>query len=380
MRANKLYILSIYIFFALIGCSKDSKNSDLRSSPEESAIIDGIFEISKEDFKKQDLELIPIENHSFGEIVSSTGFIDVPPNGKAIITAQMGGFVKKTPLLIGDKVKKGQFLMSIENIEFLEIQQNYLESKERLEYLKSEFERQKELYQEKITSEKLFLRSESEYKSLEAKFLGLKRKLQLLNIDPKLVEKGVLSSEAKIFSPISGDVTLIDVNSGSPVSPSDVIMEIVNTDHLHLELRVFEKDVLMLKIGQRVKFEIPESNKRDYSGEIHLIGKSIGKDRTVQVHVHIEEPYEDGLIPGMFVQAKIILEEKMSVAIDKSAIVKKDDQYYLLQLNKESSDKYEFKLTKIEPGVEENGLQLVKIPEGLEIGQKFLKGAEYLIK
>ncbi|WKK64629.1 efflux RND transporter periplasmic adaptor subunit [Lutimonas zeaxanthinifaciens] len=380
MNTNILYFLTFLIFIVFSSCSKGSKKTDLVSSPKKSMIIDNIFEISKEDFNKHDLDLIHLENYSLGKSVSSTGLIEVPPNGKAVVTAQIGGFVKNTPLLVGDKVKKGQFLMSIENIEFLEIQQQYLESKERLEYLKSEFERQKELYQEKITSEKSYLRSQSDYKSVEAMYLGLRKKLELLNIDPELVEKGLLSSEATIFSPISGDVTHINVASGSPVSPSDVIMEIVSTDHLHLELRVFEKDVLKLNVGQGVEFTIPESNSKIFKGEIHLIGKSIGKDRTVKVHVHIEEPYEAGFIPGMFVQAKIILEDKASVAIDKSAIIKKENQYYLLKLNQESIDRLEFKLIEIELGDEMDGVQLVRIPEGSNLDQKFLSGAGYLIE
>ncbi|MCA0931910.1 efflux RND transporter periplasmic adaptor subunit [Lutimonas saemankumensis] len=380
MKSIKQTIILFFVFSVMISCSKDSKKADPLSSSSELTIVNGTLEISKDDFTKQDLDLIDLVHHPLGKTVSSTGLIEVPPNGKAVITAQIGGFVKNTPLLVGDKVKKGQFLMSIENIEFLEIQQQYLESKERLKFLKSEFERQKELYQEKITSEKSFLRSESEYRSIEAMHLGLRKKLQLLNIDPGLVEKGILSSEAKLYAPISGDVTHIDVKSGSPVSPTDVIMEIVNTDHLHLELSVFEKDVLKLKVGQTVKFTIPESNSKSYNGEIHLIGKSIGKDRTVKVHVHIEEPYEDGFIPGMFVQAKIILEEKTSLAIDKNAIIEKENKYYILRLNRETKDNYEFELIRIELGEEKDGVQLVTIPEGQHEDQKFLRGREYLIK
>ena len=85
--------------------------------------------------------------------------IDVPPENRASVTAFMGGFVKKTPLLVGDRVKKGQLLVVLENQEFVQMQQDYLEVFNQLDYLKAEFERNQTLFKEKIASQKNFLQA-----------------------------------------------------------------------------------------------------------------------------------------------------------------------------------------------------------------------------
>ena len=103
-------------------------------------------------------------------------------------------------------------------------------------------------------------------------------------------------------------------------------MEIVNTEHIHLELKVFEKDVLKLKKGQKVIFRIPESSSKNYVGDIHLIGKSIDVNRTVQVHAHIDHEIKHNFIVGMFVETEIVIENSISKALPESAFVEVDNK------------------------------------------------------
>src|SRR5690606_35259238 len=187
-----------------------------------------------------------------------------------------------TPLLIGNIVKKGEVLVSLENPEFIQMQQEYLEAVEQLAYLKSEYDRQKTLLAERITSQKNFLKAESDYKRNLAIYNGLRKKLRMLNISPENAEKGILTPEATIYAPISGYVTAVNVSIGQYVSPSEIIMEIVNTDHIHVELSVFEKDILNIKKNQEIRFRIPEVSKEYYEAEVYLVGTSIDpKNRTV---------------------------------------------------------------------------------------------------
>jgi membrane fusion protein, heavy metal efflux system len=149
------------------------------------------------------------------------------------------GYVKRNPLLVGDAVKKGQALITLENPEYIEIQQEYLEVAEQLKFLKADFERQETLFEEQVTSEKRFLQAESEYRRNLAMFNGLKQKLQMLNINPAAVEQGKITSEITIYAPISGSITAVDVSKGTFVGPQDRIMEIVEKEHMHLELNSF---------------------------------------------------------------------------------------------------------------------------------------------
>jgi cobalt-zinc-cadmium efflux system membrane fusion protein len=283
-------------------------------------------------------------------MVKASGKIDVPPQNRAKVNTFMGGYVKSTTLLVGNKVTKGQALLTLQNTEFLDIQKDYMEVAEQLNFLKSEYDRQKTLYDEKITSQKNYLKAESEYRRAKAMHQSLRAKLVLLNINPRNVEKGILTSTITIFSPITGDIVIMNANVGMYVAPSDVILEIVDTDHLHLELAVFEKDILNVKIGQKIHFKVPEASKDVFNAEVHLVGKSIeGNDRTINIHGHLDDAIKQKLLTGMFVEAEIIIDAKKGLAIPSEALVIENNKNFVLLLDNEKNG-YSFKKVSVTIG------------------------------
>ena len=282
---KRLYIL--LITFAFVACGKQEKQTQVET---ENKVEDNQITVSNTQFETEKMELGTLTEAQFSETIKATGFIDVPPQNKSIVSTFMEGYVKRTPLLVGDKVNKGQLVITLENTEYVELQQQYMEVAEQLEYLKSEFTRQKTLFDEKITSEKNFLRAESTYKSALAHYNGLRQKLKMMNINPASVEQGKIASTISLFAPISGYVTKVNVSNGTFVSPADEIIEIVNTDHIHLELSVFEKDILKIKKGQSIQFKIPEASDQTFKADVYLVGTSVDEtNRTIKVHGHIDD-------------------------------------------------------------------------------------------
>ena len=372
-------ITIILMSFLVLSCGKSDKVINESSDKTEIKNNKELVVVSKEQFQSEKMELVSLENFSFPTLIKTTGIIDVPPSSKAIISAQMGGYIKNSPLLIGDKVKKGQMLVTVENLEFIEMQQEYLEVSEQLIYLKSEYERQKELYNEKISSKKNFLKAESDYKKTSAMYNGLSKKLKMLNINPASVEKGNLTSLSIIYAPISGSITHVNVSTGTYVSPADKIMEIVNTEHIHLELKVFEKDILKIKEGQKVIFRIPESSNESYEGDIHLIGKSIDENRTIQVHAHIDHDVKHSFIVGMFVESNIIIEDRTSKALPERAFVDVNDKKYVLILKSKDNDNYSFIKKEIVTGNTYDGFTEIIDSNTFKDNDQFLLGAYQLI-
>ena len=179
---------------------------------------------------------------------------------------------------------------------------------------------------------------------------SLRAKLVLLNINPRNVEKGILTSTITIFSPITGDIVIMNANVGMYVAPSDVILEIVDTDHLHLELAVFEKDILNVKIGQKIHFKVPEASKEVFNAEVHLVGKSIeGNDRTINIHGHLDDAIKQKLLTGMFVEAEIIINSKKGLAIPSEALVTENNKNFVLLLDNEKNG-YSFKKVSVTIG------------------------------
>jgi len=380
MKIIRPYVIAI-IALTLLNCSKSSTKVEATTAQEKENSIfktDDVVEITKDQFENESLSLTSLSDYEFSKGISSTGVIDVPPNGRAIISAQIGGYIKNSPLLVGDQVKKGQLLVTIENIKFLELQQQYMEAKEQLTFLKSDYERQQELFSEKISSEKSFLKAESNYKINLATYNGLKKKLELLHIDPVQVESGKLTSVSKIYAPISGDITDINITTGSYVSSSDEIMAIVNTDHIHLELKIFEKDIVKVKIGQTVLFSLPESGSKEFRGSVHLIGKSIGQDRTVMLHAHIEEPHEEGFIPGMFVQASILTNEASGMGIIDKALIDQNGMKFIVSVKPGKNDNYLLEKLKVETGDTLGDIVMIKNSEQLDHKGDYLVGGSHL--
>ncbi|MBT8270829.1 MAG: efflux RND transporter periplasmic adaptor subunit, partial [Bacteroidia bacterium] len=172
---NTLYRSIILLLLLLNSCKN---NPDTVEIPDHASADPELIFVSHEQFKHSGMELGSLSEYTFDKAIQATGIVDVPPQYKASVTAKMGGFIKETALLEGDRVKKGQFLVSVENPEFIQMQQSYLEIRERLAYLENEYERQKTLFEEKIISEKSYLQAESQYKSAMASCTGLKKQLQ----------------------------------------------------------------------------------------------------------------------------------------------------------------------------------------------------------
>ncbi|MFC5193978.1 efflux RND transporter periplasmic adaptor subunit [Bizionia hallyeonensis] len=369
-----IYILLFSALFIACGNSENETTDIIESVSHEDEI-----KLSEAQFNSESMVLGTLSERTFDETVTINGTIDVPPHNKSRVTTYMAGYIVKTPLLVGDQVKKGQLLVTLENTEYIELQQQFLEIAEQLNYLKNEYTRQKTLFDENITSEKNYLKAESMYKSNLAFYNGIEKKLQMLNINPKSVLAGNMSSTINIYAPISGHVTKVNVSNGTFVSASDEIMEIVDVDHIHLELSVFEKDIMKIKKGQEITFTIPEASEKTYNADVHLVGTTIDDaTRRVQVHGHIDD-VEGNFIIGMFVEAQIHINEVSALALPHEAVIQLNDNYYVLVLEEKTTNGYVFEKTEVQIGKQTEDFMEILNPETLLEKQIITHGTSMLL-
>jgi cobalt-zinc-cadmium efflux system membrane fusion protein len=262
-----------------------------------------VVELSPAQIKTAGITLGKIEDRQISGTIRANGILDVPPQQLVSVSAPMGGFLKSTDLLEGSRVKKGEMVATIENLEFIQMQQDYLEAKSNFEFAEADYKRQQALAKENVNSEKTLHQSKTSYTTWLARYNGLLEKLKLLNLNPASIEQGNLKGSINLYSPINGYVTQVNVNIGKFVNSADVLFEIVDTEHLHAELIVFERDVPKLKIGQKVRFTLANESK-DRMATIYLIGREIGDDRTIQIHCHIDQEDKE-LLPGMYLNAVV---------------------------------------------------------------------------
>lgn len=371
MKSNIYKILTLILVVSALSCG-DKTDTSTNSETQNEGVKDERIAITQAQFEQSKMTLGGFSDQAFPVIVSSNGMIDVPPENRAVVSATMGGYIKTTPLLIGDKVKKGDLLVTIENPEFVTMQQDYMEVNEQLTYLKSEYERQISMKAENITSQKSFLKAESDYKTAVAKHTGLEKQLRMLNISPANVKAGNISSVASIYAPITGSITKVNVTKGSYVSPASQILEIIDTNHIHLELSVFEKDIMKVKKGQKIDFKIPEASAEHYKAEVHLVGTSIEPNRTIKVHGHLEDDANHNFLTGMFVNADIIVDTHQAKALPSTSIVLIDDIGYLLVLDKKEGDTYYFKQQEVQVKNTYNGFTEIEVTDGMDANTQIL--------
>ena len=281
------FISPIVILAALLTFSSCNGNKKSAVAEEETEVIpEDIVELRDDQIKLANIETGAIELRSMSGTLKVNGTVSVAPQNLATVSMPMGGFVKSTNLMLGNAVRKGQTLAVIENQEFIDIQQNYLEAKNRSELAKAEYERQKELFKSDVSSQKNMQQVTSDYNSLKVQVKALEQKLSLVGINPFKLNEDNMSRSVALVSPISGYVKAVNVSIGKSVSASDVLFEIVNSDKLFLELTLFEKDADKVSNGEKIRFFINNETEQ-HEALIYQTGKSINNDKTYKVYANV---------------------------------------------------------------------------------------------
>jgi cobalt-zinc-cadmium efflux system membrane fusion protein len=288
------------------------------------------------------------------------GVLDVPPENLVSVSAPLGGFVDRTDLLQGSRVRAGQLLAVIRNPDFVQLQQDYLETRSQLKLAKAEYERQAELYRQEVAPQKNYQRAQAEYEGLQVKSNAQAARLRLAG----LPIGGRIVSTASVRAPKAGFVKAVNVSIGQSVTPTDVLFEIVNPEHLHVELTVFERDIPQVKEGQLVRFSLGnDSLSRERTAHVYLISKSISPERTVRIHAH-QDREDDQLLPGTFVRAVIETNRVTVPTLPEKAVVQYGAQAYVFVAADPAAQAGTavYRLVPVTRGVSEDGYTEVHLP------------------
>jgi cobalt-zinc-cadmium efflux system membrane fusion protein len=365
-------IIIVFGIFFLIACG--SKKATEESTQKPTAIEGDIATLTDAQLALAQLELGKVERRSISKVVKLNGKIDVPPQNLISVSMPLGGYLKSTKLLPGMHINKGELIAIMEDQQYIQIQQDYLTTKNKLEFAKAEYIRQKELNASKATSDKLFQQTEMEYKSLLITLSALSEKLKLINISTQKLTENTISNNVKIYSQISGFVSKVNVNIGKYVNPTDVLFELINPSDFHLNLKVFEKDIDKLAIGQKLIAYSNNFPDKKYECEIILISRDISPERAVDVHCHFEK-YDKTLLPGMYMNADLEVKSTNASSIPEDAVVNFEGSNYVFV----AKDKNQFQMVKAETGTKENGFIEVKNSSTFTDKQIVIKGAYTLL-
>jgi cobalt-zinc-cadmium efflux system membrane fusion protein len=318
-------ILQLSMFFLLVACSKPASDE---SKTEETTTVSNSIQLSDAQIQAGGIKTAKATERNMAGIIRVNGKIDVPPQNLISVSVAMGGYLKSTKLLPGMHFAKGEVLAVLEDQQYIQLQQEFLTAKIKLQTGEQEYLRQKDLNESKAASDKVFQLAKADYLSTRVLVSALSEKLKLINVNPQTLTEENLSKNINIYAPFDGFVSKVNVNVGKYITPADVIFELVNPNDIHLNLRVFEKDLLQLAIGQKVLAFTNINPEKKYTCEILEISKDISDEHTAQVHSHFEN-YDQSLLPGMYMNAEVQVNNQKLQAMPESAVLNFDAKTYV---------------------------------------------------
>ena len=338
-------ILLLIILTTFIACGNNKPEEK-----EVEATLETVVNLTNDQLKNANIGFGKLEQKTVSSILKVNGKIDVPPQNMVSVSVPLGGYLKSTKLLPGMHVSKGEVIAVMEDQQYIQLQQDYLLAKAKLNFIQNEYNRQKELNQSKASSDKVFQQTESEFISQKITLKSLAEKLKLIGLNPETVNENTISKSINIYSPINGYVTMVNVNIGKYSQPSEVLFELVNPTDIHLALTIFEKDLAQIEIGQKLVAYTNNKPNEKHPCEIILVGHSVSKDRITEVHCHFLD-YDRTLLPGMYMNAEIELKKNDAFVLPEEAIVRFENiQYVFIE-----KDKNNFEMVPVTTGSVEKG-------------------------
>ena len=372
MKYIKIGSLAAILSLLMAACHQQSGEANVTDGAKEESETAEVY-LTPEQMELSEIVLGQPSLREIASYVECSGMIDVPPSNIRSVHSPVTGFVQGVKHLPGEYVRRGDLLATIAHPELIRQQRDFLESASKVAFLKKDLERKKELADADAASRKAYEQALSDYSVEEAHYNGLKAELGLIGINTQALEESrQVQSSIRIYTPASGYLTKVNVNSGKLVEPNMLLFEVIDNSHVHLELQVFAKDLGLLRKGQKVIATIPGSEE-ELHGEVHLINKAIDLEKkTANVHVHLDEEPQ-GLAIGTFLYARIRTDSRQVSAIPEEALVRSGDRSFIFIREGER-----FRKVEVEAGQADEGFVEIKelnLREGQQIA---LKGAYYI--
>ncbi len=346
MTSKLFYILPVLAF--LVSCKGEPKKETTATKAK--PVEENTITLSPEQYRNAALQVGQPVQQKLSAILRVNGVVDVPPANTHTISFPMGGYVRSINLLPGMQLHKGQVMATLEDQSFVQLQQDYLTAKSKLNFDRADFERQNLLSQTESNSQRIVQQATTAYESQKVLVKALGEKLRLIGINPDKLSEGSLSRTVAIYAPVSGYVSKVNVNQGKYVAPTDVLFELIDPSELHINLRVFENDAQQLKPGQVVTCALNNKPDQKFRTRVAYVARNLDEDRAVAVHCHLEKPVA-GLLAGNFVSGEIELDDQLVSAVPDGGIVNWQGKRYVFTTN----DRKSFTLVPVHTGASADG-------------------------
>jgi membrane fusion protein, heavy metal efflux system len=321
---------------------------------------DKMVVLNEAQFKNAAIDTGWFEEKNLSEVINTNGYTKLPPQNQAHVSVQFPGVIKSIKVIEGQYVKAGQTIATMSSMSYnnLRLEKEKLaaelqSSLTNLEFLKVEYQRQKELTEGNVSAKKVFQKVSADLQMEEGKIKALNSQIDIIGQNLSIGGNGT-SALIPITAPISGNISEINVNIGSAADSGKDLFSIVDNSKMHVDLLVYEKDLYKVKPGQSVRFILTNQGNKEIKGKIFSIGKTFQNDtKSVAVHADIVNE-KQLLIPGMYVNALIDVGLAKVEALPLDAIVKAEGREFIFLWEGSNNEKNQKGEAKSKEGEEEH--------------------------
>lgn len=237
--------------------------------------------------------------------VTFNGTITVSPAHRASVTLTVGGVLKSTSMLPGHYVRRGTVIATLENPDFIALQQTYLDAHAQTEYLSAEYERQQFLTKEEAASQKKLQQAKADFLSMKSRRDAASAQLSLLGVRAEDLLRTGIRPLLQVHAPISGYVAEMHLNVGKYVQAGEPLCQIIDKSQPLICLSTYEKDLAGIHQGAHIVFRVNGMGTQTFEAVIASIGQEVDPtNRSIEVYADIVGS-QVRFRPGMYVTARL---------------------------------------------------------------------------
>lgn len=394
-----IFFFSIFSLLIFVSCGGSEKKTATPPPDQRDHESQEPETVESEEQEHQDMHLSPQQQKEWGIVVGSAasqdvssqvklpGVLTLNQNRTAHISSLIGGNVASLSVDLGDRVRKGQVLLTINSPDFAQAQADFLQTVAKLNLSRKEYERAKLLLKEKALEEREFLRREAEYEKLSTEVGGLGAILHSYGMDHEQTDELIKKCASRspeddlcdlanpylpVPSPLSGTIIFRDIIVGEHVEPNKVLFTASDLNTLWALLDAYEKDLPFISKDSQVTILSSLHPDRKFTGKITHISDTIDeKLRTIKIRVEVKN--DKGMLkPNMYIQGMVknSADGQKNLAVPEEAVQTLDGEKIVFILE----EKDVFAVQHVKLGKKIGNRRI--IASGLEEGQKIvIKGA-----
>ncbi len=315
------------------------------------------------------------------EYIAASAELFLSKEHTASVSTFTEGIISELRVALNQTVRKGDVIAVLSKPALLDLQQEYLETKDRIVFLRAEYERYQALASENATAAKNFQKAEMDLRQAETASALQAAKLRQYQVDPQAVRADNLKTSILLRAPISGRVTHLYAGVGASLAPGLSLCDIADFSQIRPVVYVFEKDIARVKPGAKVLLHYASDPSRTFSATITGMEGALDMERkALRAFARFDQTPAGGLVAGAYMEARIAPSAGVEAQVlSQDAVVREGDGEYIFFLHREGEEGYIFHKVAVRTGASDGGYVAVFPLETVPAGARIvLKGAYYV--